>query len=142
MSKRGVSIFELLITVSIISLLIILSVPGFKSFFSRIHINNGLRSITSALNTARYQAINKNKRVKLILIDRQLILKEKKGKNWEPFLCFDLGDEVSASMNSNPVFHPTGSVSPVCSIMVKNEKHHYKITLSIAGRIKIYNIKK
>ena len=65
---------------------------------------------------------------------------EKRGEEWQTVSSTDLGDKVSASINSSPVFSPCGSVSPLCSIHVKNEKHHYKITLSIAGRLKVSKI--
>ena len=47
----------------------------------------------------------------------------------------------SVKINSSPVFSPTGSVSPLCSIFVKNSKYQYKITLSISGRIKTTEIR-
>ena len=141
MNKKGVSVFELLITVCIFSLLIIMSVPGFEAFFSKIHINNGVRTVTSALNTARYRSIYMNKRVKFNIKGNKLLLMETKNGKWREFLSFKISDKLSVKINSSPVFSPTGSVSPLCSIFVKNSKYQYKITLSISGRIKTTEIR-
>jgi hypothetical protein len=54
---------------------------------------------------------------------------------------FSLGKNVSVTINSSPIFFPNGSIAPLCSILVENEVSHYKITISIAGRVKITEMK-
>ena len=100
-----------------------------------------MRTVTSALSTARYNAIRMNRSVKFCIEENRLLLKEKKGKVWETFLPFDVDEAVSITINSSPVFSPTGYVSPLCSIYLKNEHYRYKITLSIAGRVKVIEVR-
>ena len=140
-NNRGFTLLELFITLGIAALVLMAGVPGFKSFFSRMEVSNGVRTVTAALNTARYKAIMKNKSVKFVVESSKIVLKEKRGGKWEGFSHFDLSEKVSFSINSSPVFTPFGSVAPLCSIYVKNEISQYKITLSIAGRIKVAEIK-
>jgi len=137
MNNKGLTVFELLICTTILSIILTSGFRGFQSFQSRANINNGVRTIVSALNTARYKAIEKNKHIKVTITNNKFILMEKKEKKWKEFLNFNPGEKVSISINSNPVFSQTGFVSPLCSIHVKNEHYNYKITISIAGRIKV-----
>ena len=111
MNRRGIGLFELLFTLCIFSLIIIMGIQEFKSFISRVHINNGLRSITSALNTARYKSIKMNKRVKFSIKNNKIVLQEKKDKNWETFLHFDLGEKVSACVRPEEVTLTLSEVS-------------------------------
>jgi Tfp pilus assembly protein FimT len=139
-NRKGITLFELFIALGIISLALTIMVPGFKSFSSRMEINNGLRAVTSALSTARYKAIMMNKRVKFTIEGEKIVLKEKKSNQWQEFMHFDLEKKVSFSINASPVFSPTGSASPLCSIYVKNKTYSYRITISMAGRIKVMEV--
>jgi len=136
-NSKGINLLELLIGLGILSLLLTLAVPGFKSFYSRMEINNGLRTVTLALNTARYKAIVMNRRVKFTIEGNRIVLKEKTSDLWEELMHFDLEEKVSYSINAAPVFSPTGSVSPLCSIYVANKDYRCKIAISIAGRINV-----
>jgi Tfp pilus assembly protein FimT len=137
---KGITLLELFIALGIISLALTIMVPGFKSFFSRMEIHNGLRAMTSALSTARYKAIMMNKRVKFTIEGDKIVLKEEISNQWQAFMHFDLEEKVSYSINASPVFSPAGSVSPLCSIYVNNETYKYKITISMAGRIKVVEV--
>ncbi len=139
-NNNGITLLELLVTLSVISLVLTVGVPGLKSFFSRVELSNSLRTVTAALGTARYKAVMMNKRVKFTLEKDRIILKEKKKGEWEELLHFDLEEKVSFSINASPIFSPSGSVAPLCSIHVENEIKHCKITISIAGRIKISEV--
>jgi hypothetical protein len=122
--------------------------PGFNSYLKRMEVRNTLRTITGVLNTARYKAVVLNKRVKFCIEDKNeedivIRLKEKRygDSRWKEFMEFSLEKKVSITINSSPIFFPNGSISPMCSILVENEISHYKITISIAGRVKITEMK-
>jgi prepilin-type N-terminal cleavage/methylation domain-containing protein len=143
-SKKGMTLFEVFITLAIISVVVTMGMPGFNSYVKRMEVRNTLRTITGVLNTARYKAIMLNKRVKFCIEDKDeedmvIRLKEKRegDSKWKEFMEFSLGKKVSVAINASPIFFPNGSISPLCSILVENEVSHYKITISIAGRIKI-----
>lgn len=146
-SIKGLTFFEVVITLAIISIVITMGMPGFNSFFRRMELRNTLRTITGVLNTARYKAIMLNKPIKFCIEgnnnEEELLirLKSKREGKWEGFMKFSLEKKVSVSINSSPIFFPNGNVAPLCSILVENDISHYKITISIAGRIKITEIK-
>ncbi len=139
-ARTGLTLVELLISTLLLSVVIMIGFSGFQSFQNHAKTTNAIRTVTSALSSARYQAIEKNKSIKVCLEARQLVLKQKIDKKWQIYSNFKLGSKLKVSMNASPVFFPTGFVSPLCSIKIKNEKHEYKITLSIAGRIKVIKI--
>ena len=143
-SKKGMTLFEMFVALAVISVVITMGVPGFNSYLKRMEVRNTLRTITGVLNTARFKAIMLNKRVKFCIEDKNIEdmvirLKEKRDgdSKWKKFMEFSLEKKVSVTINSSPIFFPNGNISPLCSILVDNEVSHYKITISIAGRIKI-----
>jgi len=138
--NRGLTIFELLISMTILSILLTLGFTGFKSFQSKAQVYNTIRTATSALNTARYRAIEENRSFKVFLEGNKFFLKTKNNQKWETIKIFELEQKTEVFMNASPVFHATGYVSPLCSITIKNEKYSYKITISIAGRIKVLKV--
>ena len=142
--QKGMTVFEMFVTLTIISLVVTMGMPGFDSYLKRMEVRNTLRTITGVLNTARFKAIMLNKRVKFCIEDKNeedtvIRLKEKRegDSKWKKFMEFNLEKKVSVTINSSPIFFPNGNISPLCSILVENEISHYKITISIAGRIKI-----
>jgi type IV fimbrial biogenesis protein FimT len=135
--SRGLTVIELLVALSIFALLVAFGIPGLKAFFKNVEINNSLRTVTLALNSARYKAIENNKSVKLAIESNKFILLEKRNEAWEPFMDFDPGDKVTVSMNTSPVFYPEGYIVPLCTINVCCEEARYTITISIEGRIKV-----
>ena len=131
---------ELLVTVVLISVLFLMGFTGFQSFQNSARTNLAIRTVTSAFSTARYRAIRQNRPIKICLESGQLILKSRRDNQWQALSHIAVGDKIDISMNASPVFLPTGFVSPLCSVEIRNEKHLYKITLSMAGRIKVIKI--
>jgi prepilin-type N-terminal cleavage/methylation domain-containing protein len=139
-SRDGFSVAELLIAVSLFGLLITIGFSGFKSFQHHTRTSNAIRTVTSAFNTARYRAIEHNNSIRVSLENSRLILKQKTGGEWEPYLDFQLPPGQAATMNASPVFYPTGYASPLCTVIIKNNRDEYRITISIAGRIKVIKV--
>jgi len=145
-SIKGMTFIELFVTLAIISIVITMGMPGFNSYIKRMEVQSTLRTITGVLNTARFKAVVLDKEVKFCIEEKNdeemvIRLKEKKDSTWEKFMEFDLEKKVSVTSNASPIFYPNGSIVPLCSILVGNEFYHYKITISIAGRIKIARMK-
>ncbi|MCK4766479.1 MAG: prepilin-type N-terminal cleavage/methylation domain-containing protein [Candidatus Aminicenantes bacterium] len=137
---KGFTVIELLVSVSIFALIIALGVPGFKAFFKKVELTNALRTVTSAISSARYKAVEDNRSVKMCLENNKLVLKEKQDGDWESIKDFDPGEEIELSMNSAPIFYPEGYIVPLCSILVSGESADYKITISFAGRVKVVQL--
>ena len=137
MSSKGYSLMELITVTSLVSLILVLAFPHLKSYFAGNQITTGLRTITSALNTARYRAIKENRRIKFELTDKTIFLKVLgQDKEWAVLEKFTFSKDITLSINATPYFFPTGYISPLCSIIINNEHYKYKVTVSIAGRIK------
>lgn len=132
---RGFTFIESLVGLAVLTLLLTWSAPGIQSFFHRMTVTTGLRTVTVAFNSARYLSIGMNKRVKVSLSGRKILLMEMKNKKWEAFKDFELADDVNVSMNASPVFSPYGDVAPLCTVSVFCQGYRYKITISMAGRI-------
>lgn len=138
---RGISLIELFTTVALASMILVFGVPGLKSFFNRMEINNSLRTVTSALSTARYHSIFSNKPVKFSIVGKRIVLQSKTlPSTWEALKNFEIDKKITVSTNANPIFYPLGSVSPLCSIFIENSNYRYKITVSINGEIRTFNL--
>lgn len=139
--KPGFSVVELLVVVCVLAITITMGANIFKASFSRWEASSGVRTVTGAMSSARYHAIRMNRSVKFCIEKNRIFLKEKESGEWKTFRSFGVDDNVSLSINASPVFSPEGFASPLCSIYVENGHYRYKITLSIAGRIKAAKIK-
>lgn len=139
MNRKGLTVIELLVTVSLFAFLIVAAAPGLKSFFGRLEIDSGLRTVTAALSTARYQAIRENRPVRAEVVPGKLLLSQDSGLGWRVIRSFDLGNKLSVRANSRPVFSPLGSASPLCTIILENQQRVYRVVLSMYGRVKVYN---
>lgn len=136
-TRKGITLIELLVALCILVLAGIVGIPMFKVSVQRWEVSGSVRTVTSALSTARYDAIKMNRSVKFCIENNRVLLKEKKGTVWVTFMTFEAEKNVSLSINASPVFTSIGTVSPLCTICVWNEYYQYKITLSIYGRIKV-----
>lgn len=139
-SRNGFSVIELLIAVTLCGLVITVGFSGFKSFQHRTRTSNTIRTVTSAFGTARYRAIEQNKSIRVSLEHSKLVLKLKNAGDWKPYLEFQLPSGQIVTMNASPVFYPTGYASPLCTVIIKNSRDEYRITISIAGRIKVTKV--
>ncbi len=139
MNKKGLTVFELLVTVALFSFLTTMMVPGLQSFFVRLEIHTALRTLTSGLSAARYLAIQENQPVRVEVVTGRMLLSVDNGQGWQVTRSFDLSEKLSIRANSRPVFSPLGNVSPLCTITVEKQKRVYRVVLSMYGRIKVYD---
>jgi len=139
MNKKGLTVFELLVTVGLFSFLVVMLVPGLQSFFVRMEIHTALRTLTSGLSTARYLAIQDNQPVRVEVVAGRMLLCVDNGHGWQVTRSFDLSEKLSVRANSRPVFSPLGFVSPLCTITLEKQKRIYRVVLSMYGRIKVYD---
>ncbi len=139
MNKKGLTVVELLVTVLLFAFLIMAGVPGLQSFFARLEMHTGLRTVTAALSTARYTAIQENCPVRAEVARGCLRLSMDDGHGWRVFRCFTLSEKLSVGANGRPVFSPLGFVSPLCTITLALGKKACRVVLSMYGRIKIYD---
>jgi Tfp pilus assembly protein FimT len=138
MNKKGVTIVELLVAVGLFSLLIMVIVPGLGAVFSRLEVHTALRTVTSGLSAARYQAIQDNQAVRAEVSGGKLLLSRDDGSGWRLIRSFELGNKLSIRANSRPVFSPLGNVSPLCTITLRKDQRIWRVVVSMYGRVKVY----
>jgi Tfp pilus assembly protein FimT len=139
MNKKGLTVVELLVTVGLFAFLLTVIFPGMQSFFTRLEINSALRTVTAALSTARYQAIQENQPVRVEVVPGGLQLSVDNGQGWQVTRCFDLSRKLSIHANSRPVFSPLGNVSPLCTIILAMQKKIFRVVLSMYGKISVHS---
>lgn len=139
MNKKGLTVVELLLTVGLFAFLLVTVLPGMQSFFIRLEINTGLRTVTAALNTARYQAIRENQPVRVEVVPGRLLLSVDNGQGWQITRSFDVSEKLSIRANSCPVFSPLGNISPLCTITLQKEARIFRIVLSMYGKISVHS---
>jgi Tfp pilus assembly protein FimT len=131
---------ELLVALCILALAGMVGIPRFRASVERWEVSGSVRTVTSALSTARYDAIKMNRSGKFCIENNRVLLKEKSGTVWVTFMSFEVDKDVTLSVNASPVFSPIGTVAPLCTIYVKNEHYQHKISLSIMGRVKVVKV--
>jgi Tfp pilus assembly protein FimT len=139
MNKKGLTVMELLVTVGLFAFLLVTVVPGLQAFFIRLEINTGLRTVTAALSTARYQAIQENQPVRVEVVPGCLRLSVDSGQGWQVVRSFIVSEKLSIRANSRPVFSPLGNVSPLCTITLEKEARVFRIVLSMYGKISVHS---
>ena len=139
MNKKGLTIVELLVVVALLAFLILATFPDMQAFFNCLEINSCLRTVSAALSTARYQAIQENQPVRAEVVCGCLQLSKDDGQGWKVFRSFDLGRKIAVHANSCPVFSPLGNVAPLCTITLEKHERVYRVVVSMFGRIKVYS---
>lgn len=140
MNKKGIGVLELVVSMTLVSLILTLTLLGFKSLFSQMEAAQAVRTVTSALNTARYRAIENNHPVKVEAREEGLVLKVKRASQWIPVQEFDLIRQARLKMTASPIFSPAGGVAPTTTIELKVHQRVFEITTAITGRIKVFEI--
>lgn len=135
MNEKGFSVFELLVTLSILALVTGLTVSSLSGFGSSLKFRNQVRDLQSALQTARYKAVYENRPIRFSIEAGHIVLQARPGATWQDEISIPIKKGLSVSLNARPVFQPQGSASPLCSIVVEDSIRRAVITLSMAGRV-------
>lgn len=138
MNKKGLTVFELLVTVGLFSFFVTLTVPGLRSLFARLEVHAALRTLTSGLGAARALAIRDNLPVMAEVAPGSLQLSVDNGLGWQVTRRFPLSEKLDIRANSRPVFSPLGNVSPLCTITLETRHRVYRVVISMYGRVKVY----
>jgi type II secretion system protein H len=136
--RKGLTVIELLVAVVVLALLATVLVPGLGSFFARLEVHTALRTVTAGLSAARYQAIRDNRPVRVEVSGGKFKLCRDDGLGWQVIRSFELGDRLAIRANSRPVFSPLGSVAPLCTITLQQERRVWRVVVSMYGRVRVY----
>lgn len=137
-NRKGLTVFELLVTVGLLWSLLLVAAPALGSFFARQELHAALRAVTVGLNFARCQAIRDGQAVRAEVAGGFLRLSRDDGTAWTEVKRFELGSKVEVSANARPVFSPLGDVAPLCTIRLRGRRRSCRVVVSLYGRIKVY----
>jgi prepilin-type N-terminal cleavage/methylation domain-containing protein len=138
---RGFALWELIISLAILSFLLGLASVSFLGSLPRHRLQRALWEIHSKMNYARYKAIFDGAKSRIVFNPDGYTIEmfDPQRGDW----VIDKGnvlEGVFIEANNSPVFHPQGTVSNLASVTVSNNWGSYKITLAISGRIKIVEL--
>lgn len=142
----GFSLLGQLVTLTLAGIMIAIAVPGYLKVMPRHRLNGAVRQLTGDLMWARMKAIQRNNRHRVFFLNdhEYRILDDTDNDGvadpgeWTVTrdLRADYGD-VAMSANNNPVFSPRGTASSLATITLRNSAGVKRVSISIAGRVRI-----
>jgi prepilin-type N-terminal cleavage/methylation domain-containing protein len=141
MDKKGFTLVEAVIVLALVSLLILAGSGSISGLASRYQLQRAVWEVRSRLNQARIRSVWEGVSVRVRLSSGAIALEQydEKGKTWRT-LQTEFLEGVRIEANNSPIFHPTGTVTGLATILVSNSRGAYRITLAISGRIKAVKI--
>lgn len=135
--KKGFSLIEVTISLSVLALLVYLASSSFLSLAPKYRLQKAIWEIHARLNFARYKALfyGVKVRIKLHSSSYTMEIYDEDHKVWKIKEKHFL-EGVRIEANNSPIFYPSGTVSNLASIYISNSWGKYKITLAISGRVK------
>jgi len=144
----GFTLMEMIVVVAVFSILAAIAIPSFMSLLPGMRLNGAARQVLSDLMTARMKAVKLNQRTKVFFDNsyRYRICDDADNNDTVTSGEGDVEDksiqanyqDVSFDLNntSDPVFFPKGTATNR-TITLQNSSGSKRITVSIAGRVKI-----
>jgi len=141
MDKKGFTLVEAVIVLALVSLLILAGSGSISGLAPRYQLQRAVWEVRARLNQARIRSVWEGVSVRVRLSSGAIALEQydEKGKTWKT-LQTEFLEGVRIEANNSPIFHPTGTVTGLATILVSNSRGTYRITLAISGRIKVVKI--
>lgn len=155
--QAGFTMLEVMVIASIIAILAVLGGPSLAHMLPGIRLNNAAQNLVNDLQFARMRSITTSKEYRLHFdasTESYRIEEGSKseGSSW-PGTLVDRERRLSDSSNlyyqkdidinsvtQDPVFNPKGFCSTASTIKIQNsDGSKKKITISLAGGVKVYN---
>lgn len=135
--KRGFSLIEVIVSLSVLALLVYLASTSFMSISPKYRLQKAIWEIHARLNFARYKALFNGVKVRIKFRSSSYTMEiyDEDHKVWKIKEKHFL-EGVRIEANNSPTFHPNGTVSNLASIYISNSWGKYKITIAISGRVK------
>jgi prepilin-type N-terminal cleavage/methylation domain-containing protein len=135
--RPGFTLLEAVLVLALISILILAGAASASKSAARFELERAVWEIKMRLNQTRIRSIWEGTPARL-RIDRvgfSLETYDEDAKIWKPAES-GRWEGVVVEANNTPVYHPTGSVTGMATILVSNPRGAYRITLAITGRIR------
>ncbi len=138
MRKSGFTLLESVIVIALLAIVIGAGAGSITGRASSYHLEKAVWEARAGLSQARIRSLWEGTpfRVRFTPAGYFLEAYDEGGKIWALRRSGRI-EGVSIEANNNPVFHPTGTVSNLATILISNSRGRYRITLAISGRIKV-----
>jgi Tfp pilus assembly protein FimT len=143
----GLTLLELIMAISIASILTTLAIPNVLSEISKYRLNGAAQQVFMDLMSARMKAVSHNRKVKIFFTgDHQYKICQDTNNDGAVDDCegnsriINIQDNykgITINSNNNPIFHPRGNASNLATINLTNSSGTKNITIAITGRIQI-----
>lgn len=142
----GFSLTGLLMTLALAAVMVGMAAPSYLDLLPRHRLNGAARQVVGDLMWARMKAVQRNNRFRVFFLSdhEYRILDDTDNDNdvdsGEWTVTRDLSAEyrdVVISANNNPIFSPRGTASSLATITLANDAGSKRITISIAGRVRV-----
>jgi prepilin-type N-terminal cleavage/methylation domain-containing protein len=135
--RPGYTLLEAVLVLALISILVLAGAASVSKSASRFELERAVWEVKLRLNQARIRSIWEGVPTRLRIEQGGFFLEtyDEEAKTWKP-AEFGFWEGVAVEANNTPVYHPTGSVTGMATILVSNARGAYKITLAITGRIR------
>jgi prepilin-type N-terminal cleavage/methylation domain-containing protein len=141
MDRKGLTLVETVIVLALVSLLILAGSESVSGLAPRYQLQRAVWEVRARLNQARIRSVWEGVSVRVRLRSAAIALEQydEGGTTWRTVQTEFL-EGVRVEANNSPVFHPTGTVTNLATILVSNSRGAYRITLAITGRIKVVKV--
>ena len=149
LSKResGFTLIEMMIVIAVFAIMAMIAIPSFMSWLPGMRLNGAARQVMGDLMAARMKAVKLNQRTKVFFdnnhqyricndADNNTTVGDGEGDVETRDIHPDYSDVAFVSM-SDPIFSPRGTATNR-TITLQTSSGSKSITISIAGRLKIY----
>src|SRR5688572_6372925 len=139
--RRGFSVAELAVTITIAGLVTALTLPHLRGLADWIAVDTATREVTTALATARHAAVLRATRSRLVIAVDSLRVDRWGATAWEPLIRWggpeDHGVDLAVS-NPEVIFGPTGIAWGVSNtkVVLRRGSRSATVTVSRVGRVK------
>ncbi len=154
--QAGVTLIELLIAITLLSLLVGMGVPAFRSWIQNSQVRTAADTVLNGVQLARAEAIRRNKPVEFILrtgadwsvvlVSPRTTLQERKGSAGSKNAVFNATPAGADRITFNPIGAPAGSNQngsfPIQQIDITSSQsvsglRPLRITISVSGSVRM-----
>jgi type IV fimbrial biogenesis protein FimT len=154
--QTGVTIIELLIAIVLLSLLVGIGVPTFRSWIQNSQIRTGADAVIGGIQLARAEAIRRNKPVEFILregtnwevvlVSPRTTLQERTGSDGSRNAVFEVEPGGADRITFNPIGAPAATnqdgSAPIREIAISSSQdvtglRELNIVISVSGSIRM-----
>jgi len=138
---RGATLIETLLVLGLMAILFLAGSASVSRSAGLYDLERGVWEIRSLLSQTRIRSIweGVSTRLRLGRLGYFMDRYDDEAKAWR-VVESGAWERITVDANNSPVYHPTGAVTGMATIIVSNARGAYRITLAITGRIKAKRI--